>query len=82
MKKFWQSIGGIFIFFRKHTWITPLLLVVMIIVQFVLLGLICFRINNLQNDFEIYRNDNSKRANQIYSQVFLLNQRVNQVLEK
>ncbi|NQT49334.1 hypothetical protein HQ571_01420 [Candidatus Kuenenbacteria bacterium] len=82
MKKIWQFIGGLFIFFRKHTWITPLLLVGVIIIQFVLLGLICFRVNNFQSDFEIYRNDNSKRTNQIYSQVFLLNQRVGQVLEK
>lgn len=82
MKKFWQIIGGVYMFFRREKWIASLLLAIAVIIQFVLLLLLTINVCSLGNEFKENHESISNRVNQIYSQVFILNTRMNQILEK
>lgn len=77
MKKFWKAVGAGYMFFKRGSARTPLLLIIVILVQFILLITLLVQLNSLKSDFFDYREASMKRINQTYGQVFSIQQRIN-----
>jgi hypothetical protein len=81
MKKFWSVLGNAYLFFHQRKRVmTPLLLVLVLMIQFVLLIWVVVAVNQVQTEVETYKSTNSRLMNRTYSQVYLMNNRLNQVL--
>ena len=77
MKKFWNFIGAGYMFFKKGSARTPLLLIIVIMVQFILLITLLVQMNSFRNDFDEYKENSMKRMNQTYGQIYSLTNRLN-----
>ena len=82
MKKFWRMIGGIYIYLRRNKKLTPLLLALVFIIQFLLIIIMAVQLNATKTNVEAFKESSLHRQNQIYSMVYMLNSRVNQIIEK
>ncbi len=77
MKKFWKAVGAGYMFFKKGSARTPLLLIIVILVQFILLITLLVQLNTLTGDFYEYREASMKRINQTYGQIYSIATRLN-----
>ncbi|MFH0815090.1 MAG: hypothetical protein V1902_03400 [Candidatus Falkowbacteria bacterium] len=77
---FWLYVAKFYLSLRRSAIFYGL--IVVIIVQSIFFILTFERVNKLQASLATYQDNTSMMLNRIYSQVFLLNTRVNQVLEK
>ena len=82
MIKFWNFVGGMYVFFNKQKWILRFVFALIIVVQFIVIVVVLLAIKGYNRDLITYQNLSSQRINQIYSQVYILNSNVNQFLEK
>jgi hypothetical protein len=82
MINFWNLVGAAFIFFNKKKWLLQTIFVLIIIIQFILIIAVLISIRGFRSDFISFRDSAGQRINQIYSQVYILNTNINQLLEK
>ncbi len=69
-------------FFCHKKWPVYLLAAILIIAQFAIIVCLVVHMARLEKSYAETRDSLSMRLNQIYSQVFLMNTRMNQILEK
>lgn len=82
MKILWQFAGRLYLFFCRRKWIFQSIVVAVCVIQFVLVIALLVQLNALRSEFNAYRNAALRMENQIYSQTYMVNTRVNEVLEK
>ena len=81
MRKFWQIVGGMYVYLFRKKWLASLLVVLIVIAQFVLIIFLGLSLKNFRADFNAYKTMNSERMNQIYSYMFVMNSSFNKFLE-
>lgn len=83
MKSFWRFVGGMYLFIngRKKALITLIALII-IVVQFVILVGLSAQVAMLSKNFEEYKVGTTSSLNRVYSQVFLMNTRLNNLLNE
>jgi hypothetical protein len=83
MRKFWMFVGGAYVLIRRNMRIvTPLLLIALVLVQFSFLAYLSVKVSRIEKKVKADSDSSLQVMNRIYSQVWLLNNRVNSVLEK
>lgn len=82
MKILWQSIGWVYLFFSRRRWVLRTSAVIVFLVQLILIIVLSVRLNAFKTEFDAYRNAALRMDNQIYSQTYMINTRVNEILEK
>ena len=83
MRKFWMFVGGAYVFIKRNMRIvTPLLLIALVLVQFSFLAYLSVKVARIEKKVKADSDSSLQVMNRIYSQVWLLNNRVNSVLEK
>lgn len=75
-------IGGLYVYLKKNKRLAPLLLAIVFIVQFILIIIMSIQLSATQRNVLAFKDASLRRQNQIYSIVYMLNSRVNQLLEK
>lgn len=82
MRKFWQIVGGLYVYLFKKKWLASLLMAIIIITQFILIISLSLSLRNFRIEFTDYKSMTSQRLNQIYSYIFVLNNSFNKFSEK
>ena len=82
-KIFWILVGRTYVLVRRNArLITPLLLIFLVVMQFGFLIYLSVKIVRVEKAVKEEREASLQVLNRVYSQVWLLNNRVNSVLEK
>ena len=75
-------VGGAYVFVKRNIrLVTPLLLIALVVLQFSFLIYLNVKISRVEKSLNEEKESSLQVLNRVYSQVWLLNNRVNSVLE-
>lgn len=82
MRNFWIFIGKCYLFFKKlfSKKNITILLIIVIFLQFTFTFFLLKRFSTLQESFTAYKSSTTDTLNRTYSQVWLLNEKLNEFL--